>query len=272
MAASKLILFLPILLSGVLSTAASPVLLTSSHNASAGPDESSYSNRTIAGVTVIDTPVVRAAHAYAREHSSDFVYNHVMRGWLFGALIWQHHLLLQQGNNITSSGNATNPFDELRDFDIEVHAVAALLHDLGWDQTPHSPFISPDRRFEVDGAIASREFLHHHQANASGDGQLAAEDVTRQWDHRRTQLVWDAIALHTTPTIFPYKESEVRVVGQGILMDFEGPAYGVTEAEYAAVAAQFPRAGFREGVNQTFVWLCASKPQTTYGKRKTVPV
>ncbi|KAK8867727.1 hypothetical protein PGQ11_006305 [Apiospora arundinis] len=268
MAISKMILLLPCLLSRALVATASPVSSASSHSSSyaVGYDHaSSYPNRTIAGVTVVDTPVVRAAHTYAREHTSDFVYNHVMRGWLFGALIWQHQVEQHEGGN---NGTRTNAPEE---FDIEVHAVAALLHDLGWDQTPRSPLISPDRRFEVDGAIASREFLqHYHGNNGSSDEDhhhlVAGTPLPPQkpWDHHRTQLVWDSIALHTTDTIFPYKEPEVRVVGQGIWMDFSGPALGVTEGEYAAVVAQFPRAGFREGVNETLIWLCASKPQTTY--------
>ncbi|KAK8069944.1 hypothetical protein PG994_006560 [Apiospora phragmitis] len=274
MAISKLIFLLPTLLSGGFVATASQVPFASLHSSSStGQDNSSsYPNRTIAGVTVIDTPVVRAAQAYAREHASDFVYNHVMRGWLFGTLIWQHSLQQQEGSSGNNSTNATVPVDGVSgDFDIEVQAVAALLHDLGWDQTPSSPFISPDRRFEVDGAIASREFLQHYHGNASGDDHVAdaagaAAAATRPWGHRRTQLVWDSIALHATETIFQYKEPEVQVVGHGIWMDFEGPTHGVTEAEYAAVVAEYPRAGFREGVNQTFVWLCGSKPQTTYGK------
>ncbi|KAK8127362.1 hypothetical protein PG984_008470 [Apiospora sp. TS-2023a] len=245
MAISKLIFLLP----GLLATA-SPLSYTSHQPPSAGHVDVaafSYPNRTIAGVTVIDTPIVRAAQAHARAHSSDFVYNHVMRGWLFGVLLWNH----QQENSTSSNATTQQPLD------LEVHAVAALLHDLGWDQTPDSPLISPDRRFEVDGAIASRDFLSQHQHNHSDEGG-------NKWDHRRTQLVWDSIALHTTDTIYRYKEAEVQVTGQGIWQDFQPPQLGITEAEYAAVVAEFPQTGFRSGVNETLVWLCASKPKTTY--------
>lgn len=268
MAISKLIFLLPSLLSGVLVTA-SPLSFTPPQPPSPG-HVASYPNRTIAGVTVIDTPVVRVAQAHARAHASDFVYNHVMRGWLFGVLLWNHQAQQTQETSRHSHSNTTTTttsapaVEATGAFDLEVHAVANLLHDLGWDQTPDSPFISPDRRFEVDGAIASRDFLSQYRHNHTGDHNSLAAGAP--WDHRRTQLVWDAIALHSTDSIHKYKESEVRVVGQGIWMDFEGPQLGVTEAEYAAVVAEFPQTGFRSGVNETFVWLCASKPKTTYGE------
>jgi hypothetical protein len=196
---------------------------------------SSLPTRNIAGVNLVDTPVVRDAHAFAVQHSSDFVYKHIMRGWLFGALIIQHNATLRA------------------EVDLEVHAVAALLHDLGWDQTPGSPFISHDKRFEVDGAIAAREFL---RTNKYG----------KHWSERRVQLVWDSIALHSLPSIYDYKELEVKTAGNGIDSDFLGPILGITKKEYAAVVAAFPSTGMRNGFNETMIWLCQSKPATTYGE------
>ncbi|KAH6976555.1 hypothetical protein BKA56DRAFT_674995 [Ilyonectria sp. MPI-CAGE-AT-0026] len=189
--------------------------------------------RTIAGVEVVDTPIVRDAHDYALKHSSDFNYKHIMRSWLFGAIVIEHNETLR--NTV----------------DLEVHAVAALLHDLGWDQTPGSPFVSHDKRFEVDGAIAAREFV---QSNKYG----------KNWDKQRVQLVWDAIALHTQPSIFNYKELEVITTGNGILSDFQGPILGITKEEYSAVLSEFPSNGMRDGLNNTIIWLCQSKPATTY--------
>lgn len=138
--------------------------------------------------------------------------------------------------------------------DIEAHAVACLLHDLGWDQTPHSPFISADRRFEVDGAIAARNFINSYRHGK------------KDWDEARVQLVWDSIALHTEASYFNYKEPTVAVTGIGINMDFSPPNNGVTQKEQNAVIAAFSKAKFLEGVNQTFVWLAETKPATTYGE------
>src|ERR1700712_3562732 len=65
-------------------------------------------------------------------------------------------------------------------FDSELLYVAALFHDLGLVDHYHTE----TRRFEVDGADAAREFLQGH-----GIAQPEAD------------LVWQAIALHTTPGI-----------------------------------------------------------------------
>lgn len=199
----------------------------------------SFPMREIAGVPVVDTPVVRDAELYMRQHSSDWLYKHVMRSLLFGTLIIQH-------NDTLASA-----------IDLETHAVATLLHDLGWERQLNSSIVSTDRRFEVDGAIAARDFLHEHD-----DGKL--------WDDSRIQLVWDSIALHTERSIAYYKELTVQVVSKGISMDFSGPAFGVTDEEYAAVLEQFPQDDLVDGVNNTFIWLCQTKPGTTYGQ-STLP-
>jgi len=190
--------------------------------------------RTIAGVSVVDTPLVQAAEQYMRDHSSDGMYRHVMRTWLFGTLMLS--------NNATLAALV----------DPQVQAVSLLLHDLGADQSPGSPNISPDRRFEVDGAIAARNFIHNHR-----DG--------RRWDKHRVQLVWDAIALHTESKLALYKEPDVATVSTGVFMDFSGPSNGVTAAQYAAVVEKFPNSDLRDNVRELFTWLCSTKPISTYG-------
>ncbi|RYP12131.1 hypothetical protein DL767_011467 [Monosporascus sp. MG133] len=196
----------------------------------------SFPVREIAGVRVVDTPLVRDAELFAQQHSTDWLYKHLMRSMLFGTLIIQHNETL---------ASTVDP---------ETHAVATLLHDLGWDRRPNSPFVSGDRRFEVDGAFAARAFLEAHE-----EGQ-------RWKDDGRMQLVWDSIALHTERSIANYKEPAVQAVNKGIGLDFSGPGFGVTEAEYAAVVDRFPRDDLKDGVNDTMVWLCETKPATTYGE------
>jgi hypothetical protein len=47
----------------------------------------------------------------ARRYSEDHLFNHVMRTWLFGALVISHNTTLQQT------------------VDLEVHAIGSLLHE-----------------------------------------------------------------------------------------------------------------------------------------------
>lgn len=191
--------------------------------------------REIGGVQVIDTPLVRAAEAYAKDTSTELVFGHIMRSWLYGVL------LVQANEDLSTT------------VDLETHAVAALLHDLGWDQTPGSPIISSDRRFEVDGAVAAKNFIEGNEYGAS-------------WDERRVQLVWDAIALHGIPSIANYKEIDVQVVHKGISMEWFGPILGVSQEDYSKVSAAFPKDNLMDGVNDAISWLCRTKPTTTYGK------
>ena len=65
-------------------------------------------------------------------------------------------------------------------FDPELLYVAALFHDLGLVDAYHTDA----KRFEVDGADAARGFLRSHGI-----------------PDPKADLVWEAIALHTTPGI-----------------------------------------------------------------------
>ncbi|KAI9903715.1 hypothetical protein N3K66_000244 [Trichothecium roseum] len=204
-------------------------------NAAASTSEPSgnISLRDIAGISVIDTPLVQAAEEYALRYSNQAVYKHLMRSWLYGVL------LIDSDETLGS------------DVDLEVHAVSALLHDLGLDSTGGSPLISTDKRFEVDAAIAARDFIKGHEKGS-------------EWESRRVQLVWDAIALHTERSIAYYKELEVQVLSKGIQMDFLGPMPGIPEEKYAAVGEEFPKDDLKQQFNQSFIWLCGTKPATTY--------
>ncbi|KAH8820163.1 hypothetical protein F5884DRAFT_744524 [Xylogone sp. PMI_703] len=219
------------------------LLGTSYSNASSliRPNRGLDSHRTqvIAGVTLPDTPIVRAAQAYMRAHSDDMTYNHVMRSWLFGAI------------SISRSKDRST-------IDPEVHAVAALLHDLGWDNT--GELISTDKRFEVDGAIAAWNFIE----SAIHNGTIHSHD----WDDNRKWLVWDAIALHTDASIFPYKQPLVFLTGAGINADFHGPesdASGlITWNDYKQITAAFPRLDLAGGVTKILCGFATNKPATTY--------
>lgn len=195
---------------------------------------SKITTKVIAGVVAPDTPLITKALDFARANTNTIAYNHVVRSWLFGTYI---------ADNTPS----------LQSRDTELHAIAAILHDLGWSQNP--ALISRDKRFEVDGANATREFL-------------VREGNAAEWDERRLQLAWDAIALHTTGSIAAHKEVEVQAVLWGIGADFtgvEGARYGVLTREvWDGIVAEYPRAGFREGVIEILCGFCKTKPETAY--------
>lgn len=90
------------------------------------------STRILAGVQVPDSPLVARAIEYARANSEAYLFNHVMRSWLFAVTLAQ----LKRAAH-----------------DPEVLAVATLLHDLGLAKAFSGPL-----RFEVEGANAARAF------------------------------------------------------------------------------------------------------------------
>jgi hypothetical protein len=88
--------------------------------------------RLLAGVSVPDTPLISRAIEFARERSEPYLFNHVMRSWLFAALFAQRKQTAHDG---------------------EVLAVTTILHDLGLAEAFDGPL-----RFEVEGANVAREF------------------------------------------------------------------------------------------------------------------
>jgi HD domain len=132
----------------------------------------------------------------------------------------------------------------LLDYDRELFYVAAVFHDLGLVEGHRSEH----ERFEIDGANAAREFLERHG--------LPQEQVT---------LVWDAIALHTTPEIPRYKRPEVRLVNWGVEYDIPGRHFEELTAEQReAVIAAHPRRGFKDGVIEALSDVLRDKPETAY--------
>jgi len=91
--------------------------------------------RVLAGVSMPDTPLISRAIEFARERSEPYLFNHVMRSWLFAALIAQRKQTAH---------------------DSEVLAVTTILHDLGLAEAFKGPL-----RFEVEGANAARTFARN---------------------------------------------------------------------------------------------------------------
>src|SRR6476659_1272667 len=91
--------------------------------------------RLLAGVSVPDTILISRGIDFARERSEPYLFNHVMRSWLFAVIIAQRKQIPHDG---------------------EVLAVTTLLHDLGLAEAFDGPL-----RFEVEGANAARAFARN---------------------------------------------------------------------------------------------------------------
>ncbi|MGD0108616.1 MAG: HD domain-containing protein [Rhodopila sp.] len=134
-------------------------------------------------------------------------------------------------------------------FDPELLYAGAMFHDMGLT-SKHS---SPDERFEVDGANAARDFLRRQG--------IAQPDI---------DIVWTAIALHTTPGIPQHMHPVVALVTAGVEMDVLGLTYSTySDAEREAVVRLHPRTDhFKEDIIQAFYDGIRHKPDTTFGNVK----
>lgn len=178
--------------------------------------------RLLAGIVVPDTPLVSRAIEYARDCSEPYLFNHVMRSWLFAAAL-----------------------AELKEapYDAEVLAVATVLHDLGLAKAFEGPL-----RFEVEGANAARAFVRREG-----------------FDERRTQLVWDSVALNSTPSICLHKETEVALCTLGVGVDWGGWCHESIAAEkMARIVEAFPRLGMKQRFTRAVCGIVGTRPETTY--------
>jgi len=127
--------------------------------------------------------------------------------------------------------------------DPELLALSAVLHDLGLTDR-----YTAEDRFEVDGANAARAFLKDRGIST-----------------QQTQVVWDAIALHTTPTIALHKEPEVVMTHSGIAVDVIG--FGlerIPQDKQRAVLTEFPRLAFKNQFRTSLCNVVRRKPATSF--------
>ncbi|TCC82683.1 HD domain-containing protein [Pedobacter hiemivivus] len=183
-----------------------------------------HTPKAVAGITLPDSTIAKQATELLLEHGTEFLYNHSLRAFLFAALNARQNKIAH---------------------DTELLYVGSVFHDLGL--TPH--YRSLDKRFEVDGANAARDFLHSHGLSPQA-----------------LQLVWDTVALHTSPGIAEYKEAEVALLNYGVALDVVGRGYAdLSEKHRQDIVKNFPRTDFKKTIIPTFYEGFKHKPDTTFG-------
>jgi len=128
-------------------------------------------------------------------------------------------------------------------YDREIVAIGTILHDIGL-----TPNVSGSNRFEVNGADAAVAFIR-------GKGL----------SDRRVQLVWDLVALNSTPSLALHKEPEVAVGTMGIGLDYGG--FGVDAlppSDLERILGTFPRLKMKQRFADTCCRLVADRPETSY--------
>jgi hypothetical protein len=129
------------------------------------------------------------------------------------------------------------------DYDREVVAIGTILHDIGLTASVSGP-----NRFEVNGADAALSFI-------KGEGL----------SDRRAQLIWDMVALNSTPSLALHKESEVAVGTMGIGLDYAGFGIDALSAgDVESILGAFPRLRMKQRFAETCCRLVTAKPETSH--------
>ena len=129
------------------------------------------------------------------------------------------------------------------EYDQEVVAIGTILHDIGL-----TAGVSGPNRFEVNGADAARSLIKD-------------EGIS----DRRSQLIWDLIALNSTPSLALHKEPEVAVGTMGIALDFGGfGVEAVPAGDVERILDAFPRLRMKQRFTETCCRLVTAKPETSY--------
>jgi hypothetical protein len=128
-------------------------------------------------------------------------------------------------------------------YDGEIVAIGTILHDIGLTAS-----VSGTNRFEVNGADAALSFVR-------GKGL----------SDRRAQLIWDLIALNSTPSLALHKEPEVMVGTMGIGLDYGG--FGIEAlpaSDLERILSAYPRLKMKQRFADTCCRLVTKKPETSY--------
>jgi hypothetical protein len=129
------------------------------------------------------------------------------------------------------------------DYDREVVAIGTILHDIGL-----TAGVPGSNRFEVNGADAALSFI-------KGKGL----------SDRRAQLIWDLIALNSTPSLALHKEPEVAVGTMGIGLDYGGfGAEALPAGDVERILSAFPRLQMKHRFAEACCRIVVQRPETSH--------
>jgi hypothetical protein len=81
---------------------------------------------------------------------------------------------------------------------------------------------------------------------------------------RRAQLIWDLMALNSTPSLALHKEPEVAVGTMGIGLDYGGFGLAALRAgDIDRILSAFPRLGMKDRFIKTCCRLVMERPETS---------
>jgi hypothetical protein len=128
-------------------------------------------------------------------------------------------------------------------YDREVVAIGTILHDIGLTEG-----VPGENRFEVNAANAARSLIKGHGLS-----------------DRSEQLVWDLVALNSTPSLAFHKEPEVAVGTMGIGLDYGGFFRDTIPADdLGRVVREFPRLQMKNKFTEACCQVIRKRPDTSY--------
>jgi hypothetical protein len=179
----------------------------------------------VAGIALPQSALARKAAAYAASMCPDYLFNHCMRTYLFGALLAKKQKL---------------------SFDADAAFAAAALHDLGLLKA----FESARQSFEIDGADAAEKFARDAGAPKASTDLIwhAVEMHDGKWPLTRRQGA----------------EAMVVAIGAGSDVDGPDP-HLASPAEIREIVTAFPRLQFKKQFTALLIDHCKRKPQSQAG-------
>ena len=179
----------------------------------------------VAGIKLPQSGVARAAAQFSRSHCPDYLFNHCMRTFLFGAVALQ---------------------GQKRSYDADTAFAAAALHDLGLLPA----FATASSSFEIDGANRAEQLM-----TESG---LSPRDAAVVWHAIALHDVRFSITRRQGP------EAILVATGAGSDVDGPD-ASAIDARQTEEIVAAFPRLQFKKRFTALAIDHCRRKPLSQRG-------